>query len=354
MKLFATVRYKKAPKAFRRNIMTSVFVSGATGFIAQHIVKQLIENKYKVVGSVRTAAKGDQLVEYFGSNFQYELVPDLSSKGAFDEALKKHPEVTVFLHTASPVTVSASDLEKDILIPAQNGTLSALEGVYKYAPQVKRLVVTSSYVAIWDLSKEYSDHSYLQTEKSWNPVTIEDAKSNALMAYSASKTFAEKSAWKFVEEKKPNFALSVINPSYVFGPQVSNAGVKNVLNFSSELVNQFLKLKSDDDLPEIQGYFVDVRDVARAHLAAFEKEETKGHRLVLATEPFIAQTIADIIHNNFADAASNVPLGNPGKKVPVEDWARVDFSETRKLQGFEPIGLEQSVNDSLEQIFSKR
>ena len=45
-------------------------------------------------------------------NFTYEIVKDIAVKGAFDDALKKHPEVTVFLHTASPFHFNVTDIEK--------------------------------------------------------------------------------------------------------------------------------------------------------------------------------------------------------------------------------------------------
>ena len=55
--------------------MTSVFVSGATGYIAQHIVKTLLEKNYKVVGSVRSTEKGEKLKKLLQSaNFNYEVV----------------------------------------------------------------------------------------------------------------------------------------------------------------------------------------------------------------------------------------------------------------------------------------
>lgn len=41
-----------------------------------------------------------------------------------------------------------------------------------------------------------------------------------MSGYRASKTFAEKAAWDFVEKEKPNFALATINPPMVFGPIV--------------------------------------------------------------------------------------------------------------------------------------
>ena len=37
----------------------------------------------------------------------------------------------------------------------------------------------------------------------------------------ASKVFAEKAAWDFMDKEKPNFSLSTIEPTLVFGPIVS-------------------------------------------------------------------------------------------------------------------------------------
>lgn len=332
--------------------MTTVYVSGASGFIAQELVKQLIEQKYKVVGSVRSVEKGENLVKNLGSSFLYDVIPDMAVEGAFDEALEKHPEVTVFLHTASPFTVTPTDIENDLLIPAQKGTTNALDAIYKHAPQIKRVVITSLYVAVWDLTKEFSDHSNLLTEESWNPVTLEQAKSNGMMAYCASKTYAEQAAWKFVKEKNPNFVLSTVNPGYVFGPQAFDSEIKDTLNLSSELLAKFLKTKPTDDMPQLYGGFVDVRDVARAHLVAFEKEEAKNQRLVLISDRFNGQEIADVIHKNFPEQGKNVPVGTPGEKAPVETWTRIDFSKTEKILGFKYIGLEEMVVDSIRQVIT--
>ena len=106
---------------------TSVFVSGASGYIAQELVKQLIQKNYKVVGTVRSNEKGDSLKENLkaaglqSENFSYEIVKDIAVEGAFDEALKAHPEVTIFLHTASPFHFNVTDVEKELLLPAING-----------------------------------------------------------------------------------------------------------------------------------------------------------------------------------------------------------------------------------------
>ena len=70
-----------------------VLVTGANGFIASHVVDQLLQAGFNVRGTVREAAKADWLKEYvvekYGKGrFEVAVVPDMSVKGAFDEAVK--------------------------------------------------------------------------------------------------------------------------------------------------------------------------------------------------------------------------------------------------------------------------
>lgn len=51
------------------------------------------------------------------------------------------------IHTASPYHFNAKDA-KELLDPAIIGTTGILTSVQKYAPSVKRVVVTSSFAAI--------------------------------------------------------------------------------------------------------------------------------------------------------------------------------------------------------------
>ena len=46
----------------------------------------------------------------------------------------------------------------------------------------------------------------------------EEALSDGHLAYMGSKKFAEKAAWDFVENEKPEFTLSTVNPVMIFGP----------------------------------------------------------------------------------------------------------------------------------------
>ena len=104
----------------------SVFISGATGFVAQHIINQLLEQNFKVIGSVRSQAKADKLLRQFNSNknLSLEVVEDISNLAAFDEVFSKHgKEIKYVLHTSSPFFTECDDYEKDLLIPALNLSL---------------------------------------------------------------------------------------------------------------------------------------------------------------------------------------------------------------------------------------
>lgn len=332
--------------------MVSVYVSGATGFIAQHIVSQLVAKKYNVIGSVRSAEKGEQLKKDLGSDlFQYEIVEDIVTPGAFDESLKKHPEVTVFLHTASPFHFNTNDVEKDLLKPAIEGTKNALKSIKEYGPQITKVVVTSSYAAIAppDGSPE-SPRELVLTEESWNPADLEKALKFPTLGYRASKTFAEKAAWEFLETEKPNFTLNCVNPAFVFGPQAFKSGVRSTLNTSSETLNAVVKAGTDESkVPKSFGGFVDVRDVARAHLHGFESDVT-NFRYLLVTSRFATQDIVDIINKRIPSLKGKVSVGTPGSGKEITDkLAQVDNTKTRELLG-EFISLEDSVVDSITQI----
>lgn len=331
-----------------------VYVSGATGFIAQHIIKSLIAANYRVVGSVRLVAKGDGLRQAFGDKFEYEIVEDIKKAGAFDESLKKHPEVLVFLHTASPFHYQG-DPDKDLMLPAVEGTKNALAAIKQYGPNVKRVVITSSYAAIADALKE-SDASATITEDSWNEISWDDAKKDVINGYRGSKTFAEKAGWDFVKHEKPQFDISFVNPSFVFGPQAFAEGAKREhLNTSSEVINKILSLGPNDPIPPNKGGWVDVRDVAKAHLVAFEKEETKNQRLLLNTGRFSCQSIIDILNDNVPQLKGQLPVGEPGsdKKV-IATLAKVDNSKTLALLGYELIDLKTSILDTVSQIMDAR
>lgn len=334
----------------------SIIVTGATGYIAQHVIAQLLERKYNVIGTVRSSEKGDYLKRLFNcNNFSYEVIDEIGRKGAFDLVLKRHPEVTVFIHTASPVHFNATDIENEMLLPAIEGTKNALVAIQEHGSQVERVVITSSYVAVMDITKNNGKILHL-TENDWNPITWEEAKADPYTGYIGSKTFSEKSAWEFVKDEKPRFKLSVVNPSYVFGPQLFDSEVKETLGTSAEIFNQILKYEGDESaLSNITGYYIDVRDVAKAHIIAFEKEAAIGKRLVLVSDGFTTQTIVDTVNQKFPQLKGKIYQGKPGTdREKIEKMDLLNTERTKAILGFEYFNLSDTISDSFDQLIKVR
>lgn len=333
----------------------TVFVSGASGFIAQNIVKLLIEKGYNVIGTVRTAEKGESLKKCLASEkFTYEIVPDISVEGAFDKVLEKHSEINVLLHTASPFFYDTTDPENDLVLPAINGTKNILKAVKQYGAQIERVVITSSDAAIYSADDEQnSDLSF--NESNWNSISYEDAIKDPIAAYYGAKTFAEKAAWDFVKENDSNFKLTAVNPVYVFGPQAFASEVKGKLNTSNELINTLTKLGPSDLFDNDKGGFIDVRDVAKAHLMAFESEDTINKRLYLTNGHFSTQMMLDIMNKNFPELKGKIPIGNPGTgSQDILTLAKMSNDATRQILDFDFNSLEKVVVDTVAQILDAR
>ena len=196
--------------------MTRVLLTGGSGFVASHVLDLLLTHKHSVVTTVRSQEKADGIRKAYPNaskdQLDFAIVPDVEPAGAFDEAVVSDPPFEAVIHTASPFHFNVTDVKKDLLDPAINGTTGILRAVKAHAPTVKSIVITSSFAAIVNanLPPPASAHSY--SEKDWNPITQDEALQNPSSGYRASKTFAEKAAWDFVEKEKPNFTISTVSP----------------------------------------------------------------------------------------------------------------------------------------------
>ena len=108
----------------------------------------------------------------------------------------------------------------DIIVPAVRGTTSVLNSALKHGSTVKRVVLTSSFVAVF----EWVTEPRVFNESNWNEAAMEAAKTkgaaaDAFTIYSASKALAEKAAWEFVDVNKSKISwdLVALNPPWLFG-----------------------------------------------------------------------------------------------------------------------------------------
>lgn len=339
--------------------MSKVLVTGATGFVALHVIGQLIEKSYSVIGTVRSQAKAEKLIkqfkEKFGADVKLELVivEDIAGTGAFDTLFKSHKDIGSVLHTASPFSdVQTDDFEKGYKRPAVEGTLNVLSSIKEFAPQVKKVVITSSMAAIAHLDK-LSDPTFIHTEETWNPLEWKDCQVNWQMAYIASKKLAEKAAWDFIKENKVNFTLTTVNPPFIFGPQFFDIeDPKGTLNTSAQVIQGMLATDPNDthlfDNPT--NVSTDVRDIAAFHIIPLEKDGVEGHRLLPIAGRFTAQKILDLINEQFPELRGKIAKGDPANEASLQAVGYNIDKTVELVGGYEFIPFKKQVYDSVKQI----
>ncbi|KAJ5633380.1 cinnamoyl-CoA reductase [Penicillium lividum] len=295
----------------------TILITGSTGFIGSHITAAFLENGYLVRVAVRSLAAGHHV---FNTHSDYTdrlslcIVPDITIHGAFDNAVRG---VDGIIHSASPFHFNAKG-PCEIVDPAISGTISLLESAHRFGSGITRVVNTSSIAAILDPSKGLRP-GYTYTEADWNPIAAESlATADSLTLYLASKALAEQAAWKFMDNKKPNFTLTTICPPLTYGPIIHH--VKTCSNLNTSIAD-FYRLMNGTCAAVPNGsliscVFVDVRDVAKAHLLAFESPKAAGQRYLVVNGPFNYQQVVDILRSEVIQARENIPVGQPGLAGP--------------------------------------
>ncbi|CAF9918922.1 MAG: methylglyoxal reductase (NADPH-dependent) gre2 [Heterodermia speciosa] len=335
--------------------MTRVLLTGGTGFIAAHVLDLLLEQGYSVVTTVRSEAKArtvkDAHPNVSKDKLDFAIVEDIAQEGAFNEAVKADPPFEIVIHTSSPFHFNVTDVKKDLLDPAVVGTTGLLKAVKQSAPTVKRVVITSSFAAIIHPGKG-TRPGYTYSEKDWDPITEEEAIQNPSNGYRASKTFAEKASWDFVESEKPNFTIATCNPPLVLGPIVHYLRDLDSLNTSNQRIRDILLGKAREEIaPTGTFLWTDVRDLALAHVRAAERPEAAGKRFFITAGYFSNKEIANIIRDSFPDLASKLPTEDTkGGDYPEEGVYSFDNSQTKEVLGVRFRTLKESIVDTVKSL----
>lgn len=270
-------------------------VTGASGFIGTHMVRELLERGYTVRATVRDAtneAKTAHLRALPGATAAALSLhsANLLDEGAFDEVVAG---CDVVFHVASAVFLTANDPQKDIVDPALIGTRNVFSAIAK-AGTVKSVGLTSSIAAVMSVSPR-PDHVY--TEADWaDDATLEIA------PYPLAKRLAEKAAWaaRDAQPEDQRYDMVVVNPVLVTGPVYAKVHVR-----SSPSVIRDLMRGSFKGCPNLGFGLVDVRDVVNA-LADGVEAGGKTGRYILYAENMWMQEIAQTIAKAF-----------PERKVPT-------------------------------------
>lgn len=283
-----------------------VLVTGGAGYIASWVVNYLLEDGISVRTTVRNKSDSDKikhllkLAERFPGKLEF-FEADLLKDGSFSDAMNRDGGVELVIHTASPFFIDGiKNPQKELVDPALQGTRNVLNSANQ-SPSVKRVVLTSSVAAVMgDNADADAVPNRTFTEEHWNTTS-----SLKHQPYPYSKTLAEREAWK-IAENQTRWDLLTINPSFVMGPSLSERADGTSVNFMRSMING----KFAPGVPDMTIGFVDVRDVARAHILAGLTPNAKGRHIVSSkTLKFldVAEAIRKKYGKRFPTPKSSLP-----------------------------------------------
>jgi len=272
------------------NIDTSkpVLVTGATGFVAGWIVKELLEAGCTVHAAVRDPDQAEKtkhltdIADATSGNIRF-FAADLLQDGSYDSAMAG---CGVVFHTASPFTIDVEDAQKELVDPAVNGTRTVLESANR-TDTVTRVVLTSSCAAIYGDNADVAKAPNGQLDEAvWNT-----SSSLEHGAYSFSKTLAERKAWE-INEAQDRWKLVVVNPSLVVGPALQARPTSESFSMLTQMGDGTMRMGA----PKWGFGVVDVRDLAKAHVAAGFVPDAHGRNIVSGHESDLFSMSQELKH----------------------------------------------------------
>lgn len=274
--------------------MSTVLVTGGSGFIGGHAILQLLAGGHRVhttVRSLKREADTRAILQANGADSGDRLIffaAELERDPGWAEAAAGCHYV---LHMASPFP-SGISADEDLIGPARDGALRVLKAAR--AAGVKRVVLTSSFAAI---GYGHEPQTAPFDETSWT-----DVNDRSLPAYVKSKTLAERAAWDFIDREGGSLELSVVNPVGVFGPLMGPHLSTSILLLQRLMDGTF------PGCPQLYFGVVDVRDVVDLHLRAMTSAQAKGERFLAAAGECLSMLdVAKVLRRHLGASARKVP-----------------------------------------------
>ena len=213
---------------------------------------------------------------------------------------------------------------------------------------MKRIVFTSSFAAVFDVPRGLGP-GWTYTSEDWNPITYEEARtSDAVNAYRGAKKYAELATWDCIRNDKPHFDLVTLCPPLVFGPVAHPVSKTAELNESSRVLWEIASGANPLPVARVPSW-VDVRDLAVAHVEAMLRSEVGNRRFLISSpQKFTYQNVADILRQEFDWAKEQVTKGDEG--APLPKTFDLDGETAAKALGFEYRDFKQCILDSISQF----
>ena len=208
-------------------------------------------------------------------------------------------------------------------------------------------MITSSFASVLNANRKVPPY-FTYTGEDWNPMTYEesiDKDAPAFIAYRGSKKFAELEAWNFVKERKPAFDIVALCPPMTFGPIVHP--VKNLDELNESNAKLWSIASGVKPLPVSRvPFWIDVRDLAKAHVEALLRPEVSGKRYIPSCpERFTFGKAAKIMVDEFESLKKTVSI----EEQSVDESHGLDGETAAKELGFEYHPFKQTVADFISQ-----
>lgn len=335
-----------------------VLVTGGSGFIAGHVILQLLAQGDVVRTTVRSLSRESEVRAVLADAGMVRgdaltfVEADLTRDAGWDAAVSGCDFV---LHIASPVHAEHVKDEADVIVPARDGALRVLRAARDAG--VARVVLTSAFHAV-GFGHPHTHAAF--TEDDWSIID-----GPGVDAYGMSKILSERAAWEFIGTEGGPMQLVTVLPVAVMGP---------VMGQEVSGANAIVQRSLDGRMPGYPRMFVpivDVRDVAAAHIAAMTVPEAAGQRfLVSSGEPAMAMPqIGAILKAHLGDAAKRVPtrtipnvvvrlaaLFSPEYRPVAADLGfekLVSNEKARRVLGLEPRSSEAAIVAAAESLIAK-
>jgi len=334
--------------------MSTVLVTGGSGFIGSHAILQLLNAGHRVRTSVRSLNREPDvraMLKQGGSDPGDRLLfvaADLEMDSGWPTAVAGCDYV---LHVASPFPASVPSHDDELIVPAREGALRVLRASRDAG--VKRVVLTSSFAAI--------GYGHPPQEKPFDETFWTNPDAPGTTAYVKSKTIAERAAWDFIENEGAGLELSVVNPVGVFGPVLGP-------DFSTSiLIVQRMLDGAIPGCPKLNFGAVDVRDTVDLHIRAMTDPAAKGERFLAVAGDFMSiLEIAQILKAHLGAAARKVPtrelpnwlvrlasLRDPAVKQILPELGKTKNAtnaKARRILGWSPRSNQESILSTAESL----
>ncbi|KAF2087871.1 NAD(P)-binding protein [Saccharata proteae CBS 121410] len=343
----------------------TVFITGSTGFVGFRVLVEALEAGYHVRASIRSLTKASSILSTpsikslfpeisnitsleatlaaIKPRLTFIEVPDILAPDAYATALKG---VDYVIHCASPVPTTTDDKDPwdTVVAPAITGTTNILNAALMH-PSIKRIVVTSSIVAIRSLTTPESVASTAEHRvPDPNPLFLAE---RPFLAYLVSKIMALNKTDAFVRDSKPGFGVVNVMPACVLGPnELPTSAARAREGSNSYALLPVLGERCEDPKP---GAFVHLEDVARVHVGALKVELAEGgYESFLVGGDFGGKVWDDVcvlVKEKFPEAVREGKVTGSGTR-PTLTWP-VDSKKTEERFGFKHRGFDDMMVDTV-------